>query len=158
MLSLDCISFHSCGLTCTLMAHHGCWVSMVSSSLTPPHQSTYSSQSVARESTSSSASFLTQAPGTGPRGHVVSTAGRQALPSLPAGHSQSESSDFPCPTLLFLPLSPRLLHRHSGPCLATFFLMSFTSNEWDAICAQCSLPALLSLFSRAGTFSVLITG
>lgn len=126
----------------------------------PPHthQSTYSSQSVARESTSSSASFLTQAPGTAPRGHVVSMAGRQALPSLPAGHSQSESSDFPCPTLLFLPRSPRLLHRHSGPCLATFFLTSFISNGWDAICAQCSLPALLSLSSRAGTFSVLITG
>lgn len=47
-----------------------------------PHQSTYSSQSVARESTSSSASFLTQAPGTAPRGHVVSMAGRQAFPAF----------------------------------------------------------------------------
>lgn len=76
MLSLDCISFHSCGLTCTLMAHHGCWVSTVSSSLSLPNQSTYSSQLVARESTSSSASFLTQAPGTAPRGHVVSLSQR----------------------------------------------------------------------------------
>lgn len=160
MLSLDCISFHSCGLTCTLMAHHGCWVSMVSSSLTPAPPPVHLQLSVSSQREHFLLGLLSD-PGSWycPQGPCC-VYGRQAGPSQPSSWPLSvrESSDFPCPTLLFLPLSPRLLHRHSGPCLATFFLMSFTSNGWDAICAQCSLPALLSLSLRAGTFSVLITG
>lgn len=158
MVSLDCTSFHSCGLTCTLMAHHGCWVSMVSSSLIPPpHTPVHLQLSVSSQREHFLLGLLSD-PGFCycPQG-PCSVYDRQAGPSQPSSWplSVTESSDFPCSTLLFL--SPRLL-RHSGPGLATCFLMSFTSNGWIAICAQYSLPTLLSLSLRAGTFSVLITG
>lgn len=79
-----------------------------------------SSQSVARgREAFSSASLLTQGP--------CYVCGRPGLPSLPAGHSEPVSSESPCSTLLFLPLLPRLLCQ-VGPCLAGYFLMSFTSN------------------------------